>query len=539
MKPTASQANMESYRLETKDTKYHKCDLELEAFDIVSKFVEGGPFVLLRRKLKRYTMISDKHPQTTAYAPSINRIRQEEKSHLILHYYMIHPLSMLSLHFELLVSFMFLCHYMIAPLIFTAATARIKTGLMIPINILYLLIIVYNFMTGYYNRSQNSISMEWSVVAKHYITTYFFIDLLSFPMDVIRWAGVLIDDVVMNMYIAPLLIILRYGRFIWISQVLRRYRKYIGISSFAFNFFQMMLNFVVGLELAIFILYKIMTNVREYHVRNFLHHAIATLKMIFMVSYGQNISRELSIIFILLGFMFHLMVLVQTRDLWFRFFSEENQQTNIYRSVDAYMHYRALPTPLRKRIHHYMEFKYQRHFYKDSVIRRTSSSFLRKEILLAATKESIQKVDMFSKMPADLLKQVRSILVQEIFLPGDVIIRAGTPGRCMFFLLYGTVEVTNAEGDTICYLRDGTHFGEVALVIKIARVATVTAVTACELFKLERKNFTDVVSKYPKLWRHIEKMAIERIAEQMQTSTTVLTTQLGSLISNENLSTGD
>lgn len=40
----------------------------------------------------------------------------------------------------------------------------------------------------------------------------------------------------------------------------------------------------------------------------------------------------------------------------------------------------------------------------------------------------------------------------------------------MFFILAGTVVVTTDDNKELCYLRDGSHFGEIALVVNIHRV---------------------------------------------------------------------
>lgn len=45
------------------------------------------------------------------------------------------------------------------------------------------------------------------------------------------------------------------------------------------------------------------------------------------------------------------------------------------------------------------------------------------------------------------------------------------PGQCMFILLAGTVVVTTSEDRPVCYLRDGSHFGEVALALNLFRVS--------------------------------------------------------------------
>lgn len=70
--------------------------------------------------------------------------------------------------------------------------------------------------------------------------------------------------------------------------------------------------------------------------------------------------------------------------------------------------------------------------FQDSVIRKATSDALRKEIRLAATKKSTQNVKLFQIIPGPILTEIRDALVSEIHLPGDIIIKAGSPGNYNF-----------------------------------------------------------------------------------------------------------
>lgn len=60
-------------------------------------------------------------------------------------------------------------------------------------------------------------------------------------------------------------------------------------------------------------------------------------------------------------------------------------------------------------------------------------------------------------------------------------------------------------------MNDGDHFGEIALLNNEPRVASVVAVTNCELFKLSRKDFSEAVARYPSVYRKIERSALQRL----------------------------
>ncbi|KAJ8945716.1 hypothetical protein NQ314_009078 [Rhamnusium bicolor] len=69
-----------------------------------------------------------------------------------------------------------------------------------------------------------------------------------------------------------------------------------------------------------------------------------------------------------------------------------------------------------------------------------------REILLHVTRSHINKVDFFKHLPESILIRVVAHLKSEIYLPGDVIISAGSSGYCMFFIYHGIVAVYTPLG---------------------------------------------------------------------------------------------
>nr|CAI5825614.1 unnamed protein product [Callosobruchus analis] len=84
----------------------------------------------------------------------------------------------------------------------------------------------------------------------------------------------------------------------------------------------------------------------------------------------------------------------------------------------------------------------------------------------------------------------------------------------MYFINYGTVAVYTAAGKELCHLEDGAHFGEIALIFEGPRVATVAAVTPCELFVLSRNDYAESVEPYPAVKKKIEDLARSRMAQK-------------------------
>lgn len=66
--------------------------------------------------------------------------------------------------------------------------------------------------------------------------------------------------------------------------------------------------------------------------------------------------------------------------------------------------------------------------------------------------------------------------------------------------------------DQICHLEDGSHFGEIALIIKgTLRTASVIAVEVSEIYRLDQKDFVKAINPYPDLLANIQHIAAERM----------------------------
>ena len=90
------------------------------------------------------------------------------------------------------------------------------------------------------------------------------------------------------------------------------------------------------------------------------------------------------------------------------------------------------------------------------------------------------------------------------FLPGDIIIEAGTIGEEMFFISSGTVEV-DVDGKIISVLNPGQFFGEVELLFGLLkRTATVRAITNCRLYSLSRRDLLFILEVYPEVSKALQ-----------------------------------
>jgi len=122
----------------------------------------------------------------------------------------------------------------------------------------------------------------------------------------------------------------------------------------------------------------------------------------------------------------------------------------------------------------------------------------------------VARVPFFAELDADQIAAIGAILRYVPASQGDVLIRAGEIGDRMFFILSGVVTV-EIGGGRKATLEDGGFFGEIALLHRARRTATVTARTRCELLALDVDDFRHLVQRTPEVAEAIARTAKERL----------------------------
>ena len=77
---------------------------------------------------------------------------------------------------------------------------------------------------------------------------------------------------------------------------------------------------------------------------------------------------------------------------------------------------------------------------------------------------------------------------------GDVVIREGAEPDDLFIVQHGHLDVTTAQKGQVGELKDGDYFGEIGLLQKIPRTATVTASGEGELWRMPGERFLQLVN---------------------------------------------
>ena len=112
--------------------------------------------------------------------------------------------------------------------------------------------------------------------------------------------------------------------------------------------------------------------------------------------------------------------------------------------------------------------------------------------------ELLHSVPLFSRFDQKHLARL-GMLTEEIDVPaGKVLIRQGELGDDLMILVKGLVAVER-DGDNVNKLGPGEFFGEIALIERGPRTATVTAETPCRLLVLNHRSFHALMEEFPEV----------------------------------------
>jgi len=127
----------------------------------------------------------------------------------------------------------------------------------------------------------------------------------------------------------------------------------------------------------------------------------------------------------------------------------------------------------------------------------------------------LKTVPMFSQTPDNVLADVANLLEQVDVSENESIFREGDVGDNMYVILDGKVRVHNDER-LVNYLGEREVFGEMALLDPEPRSASVTAVEATRLFRLNQGSFYKLMEERPEVAMGIIHILTARLRNVMR-----------------------
>jgi CRP/FNR family transcriptional regulator, cyclic AMP receptor protein len=119
----------------------------------------------------------------------------------------------------------------------------------------------------------------------------------------------------------------------------------------------------------------------------------------------------------------------------------------------------------------------------------------------------IRGIPLFAEADDRFLEQLAGDFMERTFAAGETIAEEGEPGRTFVVIETGEVTVT-VHGQEVGRLGPGDAFGEMALIDKSARSATVKADTEVRGYQLPVWSFRPFVEGHPEMaWALLEALA--------------------------------
>jgi len=99
---------------------------------------------------------------------------------------------------------------------------------------------------------------------------------------------------------------------------------------------------------------------------------------------------------------------------------------------------------------------------------------------------------LFAGLPRRLLARLATRFFEKVYHPGEIVFEEGDPGRALFVVVEGAVEITRATAQGAYILNTlgpGDAFGELALIDDFPRSATARVATPGRLLILYKSDF--------------------------------------------------
>ncbi len=115
----------------------------------------------------------------------------------------------------------------------------------------------------------------------------------------------------------------------------------------------------------------------------------------------------------------------------------------------------------------------------------------------------LREVSLFKDLSDDELRKLESVLEERSFRKNDIVFRAHEPGSTLFVIKRGRVKVSmndrNGREIILGILGVGDFFGEMSLLDREPRSATVSSLEPCQALILSREQFLQFIPRHPEV----------------------------------------
>lgn len=122
----------------------------------------------------------------------------------------------------------------------------------------------------------------------------------------------------------------------------------------------------------------------------------------------------------------------------------------------------------------------------------------------------IRGLPLFELCSKRELRRIASLADERLLDAGSELIREGEPGAEFYVVVEGEVEVRR-RGRRVSRLGAGSFVGEIALLSRSPRTATVVAATPLRVLAISGSDFVELLDTMPALWLKIARTLADRV----------------------------
>jgi CRP-like cAMP-binding protein len=133
---------------------------------------------------------------------------------------------------------------------------------------------------------------------------------------------------------------------------------------------------------------------------------------------------------------------------------------------------------------------------------------------MSSTVEALTRVPLFANLGQRQLKRLARLCKERQYGPGRAVVRQGQMSGVGFFVIVEGEASVSVDGREVARLGPGDFFGELALISRELRTATVTAETELRCLVLAFWDFRSFAKDNPDVsWKMMEHL-VELVAEE-------------------------
>ncbi|MCD4658015.1 MAG: cyclic nucleotide-binding domain-containing protein, partial [Planctomycetes bacterium] len=114
--------------------------------------------------------------------------------------------------------------------------------------------------------------------------------------------------------------------------------------------------------------------------------------------------------------------------------------------------------------------------------------------------ELLEEMEVFRELSSQRVREISVRMIPRSYAKGDVIINEGEEGDAFYVIKKGIVDVFKQfdtdDEQILSEMKRGEYFGEIAMLKKSKRTATVVAKTKVELLRLDKVDFDELLGEY-------------------------------------------